>query len=95
MGNTVTQISGYQKTIFEAHASNGHLITHDVYRRGSGSPVVLLQELPGIGQETLSLADELVNAGFEVVMPHLFGPLGKLRLVGTLLESCALERSLD
>ena len=26
MGNTVTQISGYQKTIFEAHASNGHLI---------------------------------------------------------------------
>ena len=55
MGNTVTQISGYQKTIFEAHASNGHLITHDVYRRGSGAPVVLLQELPGIGQETLSL----------------------------------------
>ena len=76
MENTVTQINGYQKTIFEAHASNGHLITHDVYRRGSGAPVVLLQELPGIGQETLSLADQLVNAGFEVVMPHLFGPLG-------------------
>jgi hypothetical protein len=23
MGNTATQISGYQKTIFEAHTSNG------------------------------------------------------------------------
>ena len=95
MGNTATQISGYEKTIFEALASNGHLIAHDIYRRGSGAPVVLLQELPGIGQETLSLADELVNAGFEVVMPHLFGPLGKHQSVGTLLESCASERSFD
>ena len=27
----------------------------------------MLHELPGIGQETLSLADELVNAGFEEI----------------------------
>ena len=92
MGNTATQISDYQKTIFEAHASNGHLITHDIYRRGSGAPVVLLQELPGIGQETLSLADELVNAGFEVVMPHLFGPLGKTSIGGNLVRVMCLRK---
>ena len=92
MGNTATQISGYEKTIFEAHASNGHLITHDIYRRGSGAPVVLLQELPGIGQETLSLADELVNAGFEVVMPHLFGPLGKTSIGGNLVRVMCLRK---
>ena len=45
--------------------------------------MVLLQELPGIGQETLSLGDQLVNAGFEVVMPHLFGPLGKTSITVT------------
>ena len=92
MGNTATQISGYEKTIFEARASNGHLITHDIYRRGSGAPVVLLQELPGIGQETLSLADELVNAGFEVVMPHLFGPLGKTSIGGNLVRVMCLRK---
>ena len=92
MGNTATQISDYQKTIFEAHASNGHLITHDIYRRGSGAPVILLQELPGIGQETLSLADELVNAGFEVVMPHLFGPLGKTSIGGNLVRVMCLRK---
>ena len=68
MDTTATQIAGYQKALFEAQASNGHLISQDNYRRGSGASVVLLQELPGIGQETLSLADELVNAGFETLV---------------------------
>ena len=92
MDTTATQIAGYQKTLFEAQASNGHLISHDIYRRGSGAPVVLLQELPGIGQETLSLADELVKAGFEVVMPHLFGPLGKTSIGGNLVRVMCLRK---
>ena len=77
MKNGATQISHYSRTRFEAQTSYGDTISHDIYRRGAGAPVVLLQELPGIGQETLLLADELVHAGFEVVMPHLFGPLGQ------------------
>ena len=95
MENTATQISGYQKTIFEAHASNGHLITHDIYRRGSGAPVVLLQELPGIGQETLSLADELVNAALRLSCHTCSDLWVKHQSVATLLESCASERSFD
>ena len=35
-------------------------------------------QITGIGPETLELADRFVGRGFRVVMPHLFGPLGKL-----------------
>jgi dienelactone hydrolase len=35
------------------------------------------RRLPGIGPETLRLADKLVSAGYRVVLPHLFGPLGR------------------
>jgi dienelactone hydrolase len=92
MSITATQISGYQKSSFEAKTSAGQSIAHDIYRRGSGAPVVLIQELPGIGQETLALADELVNAGFEVVMPHLFGPLGKTSIAGNLVRVMCLRK---
>ena len=92
MKNGATQISHYSRTRFEAQTSYGDTISHDIYRRGAGAPVVLLQELPGIGQETLSLADELVNAGFEVVMPHLFGPLGKTSIAGNLARVMCLRK---
>ena len=84
MKNGATQISHYSRTRFGPDFLRRHHF-HDIYRRGAGAPVVLLQELPGIGQETLLLADELVHAGFEVVMPHLFGPLAKHRSRETLL----------
>ena len=41
MDTTATQISSYRKTLFEARMSDGHLISHDVYRRGAGAPVVV------------------------------------------------------
>ena len=92
MHHSTTQISNYSRTRFEAQTSSGDTISHDIYRRGAGAPIVLLQELPGIGQETLSLADELVNAGFEVVMPHLFGPLGKTSIAGNLARVMCLRK---
>ena len=92
MLHTPTQIDEYRKSRFEAATSQGDTIAHDIYRRGQGSPIVLLQELPGIGQETLSLADKLVDAGFEVVMPHLFGPLGKTSIAGNLARVMCLRK---
>ena len=92
MSTNVAQIADYEKIIFEAQARDGTAISHDIYRRGSGAPVVLLQELPGIGQETLSLADELVSAGYQVVMPHLFGPLGKTSIGGNLIRVMCLRK---
>ena len=88
----VTQLSAYQKSVVTADTREGRSISHDVYSRGSGSPVVLIQELPGIGQETLRLADKLVDAGHEVVMPHLFGPLGKTSIGGNLLRVMCMRK---
>jgi len=62
---------------FIAPLSGGGESRHDVHVKGSGPPILVLQELPGIGPETLALADRLVAAGFTVYLPHLFGTFGK------------------
>ena len=93
MTTQATQLSAYQKSVFTAETREGKSISHDVYARGSGGPVVLIQELPGIGQETLLLADKLIEAGHEVVMPHLFGPLGKTSIGGISFGSCVCEKN--
>jgi dienelactone hydrolase len=92
MSTPFTPVSNYQCAPFTATTASGTPINHDVYRRGSGAPVVLIQELPGIGPETLRLADEFVANGFEIVLPHLFGPLGKVSTSGNLLRVFCMRR---
>ena len=92
MTPAATQIGDYSKTVFTAETCEGHSVSHDVYHRGSGAPVVLIQELPGIGQETLALADRLIGAGFEVIMPHLFGPIGRTSIGGNLFRVLCLRK---
>ena len=87
-----TPISQFDRSAFSTNLSGGHEVTHDIYTRGAGAPVLLIQELPGIGQETLRLADRLVDAGFEVVMPHLFGPIGKTSMGGNLLRVFCMRK---
>ena len=91
-----TQLSDYDKRTFAAPI-DGRRVVHDVYeRRPAGErargPIVLIQELPGIGQETLRLADRFVEAGHPVVMPHLFGPLGRTAMVGNLARVLCMRR---
>lgn len=52
-------------------------ITHDTYRRGSGPGIVLVHEIPGITPSVLRFANDLVGAGFTVVMPDVVGTPGK------------------
>ena len=87
-----TQIAEYSKTVFTAQTSDGNPVTHNIYQRGSGPPVVLIQELPGIGQQTLALADRLIGAGFEVILPHLFGPIGRISVAGNLVRVLCLRK---
>ena len=56
---------------------NGKKLEHTVYVKGDGPPILILQELPGIGSETFRLIKRLNAAGFSVHLPHLFGPFGK------------------
>jgi dienelactone hydrolase len=48
-----------------------------VYRKGSGPGVIVIHEVPGISAEVARFARRVVDAGFTVFMPHLFGVLGK------------------
>ena len=87
-----TPIADYAKVSFSAPTSDGHVIDHDVYYRGAGAPVVLMQELPGIGPETLRFVDKLVDAGFKVFVPHLFGPLEKVSMGGNLVRVFCMRK---
>ena len=48
-------------------------ISHPVYVRGDGLPILLMHELPGLVHECRQLADKLVDEGFGVFMPLMFG----------------------
>jgi dienelactone hydrolase len=50
--------------------------THDVYRKGEGPGVVLIPEMPGIHPGVLGLGNHLVDNGFTVACPSLFGTPG-------------------
>jgi dienelactone hydrolase len=64
-------------------------ITHDVYRKGDGLGVVLIPELPGIHPAVLALGNHLVDNGFTVASPSLFGEPGKPISAGYVLTSIA------
>ncbi|MFC7727950.1 dienelactone hydrolase family protein [Nocardioides sp. GCM10028917] len=50
--------------------------THPVWRRGTGPGVVVIHELPGLTAGVVRFGEELVAAGYTVLLPHLFGPAG-------------------
>ena len=66
-----TELDGWQRSEFTAQD-----LTRTVYRRGSGPLVVVVHEVPGITPAVLRFADEVVDAGFTVVMPSLVGTPG-------------------
>jgi dienelactone hydrolase len=69
--------------------------THDVYRKGTGPGVVLIPEIPGIHPGVLGLGNHLVDNGFTVAIPSLFGEPGKPTTVGytaaTLARVCVAK----
>ena len=50
--------------------------THDVYRKGEGPGVVLIPEIPGVHPGVLALGNYLVDNGFTVAIPSLYGTPG-------------------
>lgn len=53
------------------HTADG--VSHPTYRKGSGPGVIVIHEIPGPTPEVITFGEEVVAAGFTVVMPHLFG----------------------
>ena len=66
------------------HSADGR--SHPVYRRGEGPGVIVIHELPGLTPDVVAFADEVVEAGFTVAMPSLFGTPGAPGTVGEVLR---------
>src|SRR6476661_2450722 len=77
-------LSGWQSAPFTAAG-----VTHDVFTRGSGPGVVLLPEIPGLSPEVMGLANHLVDAGFTVAVPSLYGEPGRPMSEGYALRTIA------
>lgn len=70
--NESADLSGWTKGSFTAAG-----ITHETYRRGSGPGIIVVHEIPGITPAVLRFAEDVVGAGFTVVMPDVVGTPGK------------------
>ncbi len=70
-------LDGWARSAFTAAGT-----TRDLYRKGAGPGVVIVHELPGITPAVVGFAEEVVGAGFTVVMPSLVGTPGRAVSLG-------------
>src|SRR5689334_1743655 len=74
----------------DEHTHDG--VTHPTYRKGTGPGVVIVHEIPGLTPKVIAFAEEVVAAGFTVVLPHLFGtperPMSVPYIATTLTRLC-------
>jgi len=72
------------------HRASG--VRHPTYRKGSGPGVIVIHEIPGLTPSVIGFGEELVEAGYTVVMPHLFGDpergMGPLSVASSLRQVC-------
>jgi dienelactone hydrolase len=68
-----------------SHTAHG--ITHPTYRKGAGPGVIVIHEMPGPTPKVIAFGEEVVEAGFTVVMPHLFGVAGEPMGAGSVARS--------
>ena len=66
---------------------DGAAVTHPTYRRGTGPGVIVIHEIPGLTPEVIGFGEEVVAAGYTVVMPHLFGTPEAPMAAGSLVRS--------
>jgi dienelactone hydrolase len=78
------RLDGWESGTFTAAG-----MTYPTYRRGVGPAVVVVHEIPGITPTVLRFAEDVVDAGFTVVMPSLIGTPGKAPSGGYLASSMA------
>lgn len=76
-------LAGFDRSTF-AYAGR----THDVFRAGSGPAVIVIHEIPGLHPGVIDLGQRLIDAGFSVYLPSLFGRPGGA------LTGAAIRRSI-
>ena len=72
MSEIFAEPSGWVKGSFTAAT-----LTRTTYRKGTGPVVIVVHESPGITPAVERFANDVVDAGFTVVMPNLVGTPGR------------------
>lgn len=57
-----------------------------VFSKGEGRPILLMHELPGLDETNVDFAERLVQAGFQVHLPLLFGRPLQSALLGNFMR---------
>jgi dienelactone hydrolase len=79
---TAPELPGFQASTIR-HQGRGH----PVYRAGAGPAVIVIHEIPGLHPGMLSFARRLLDGGYTVYLPSLFGRPGEPFGAGPLLRS--------
>jgi dienelactone hydrolase len=80
-------LSGWAEGSHTADSLDGVELAFPTYRKGTGPGVIVIHEIPGITPPVLGFAEEVVAAGFTVVLPSLFGTPGRRKHLGTIAAS--------
>jgi dienelactone hydrolase len=78
----VPPLDGFTETEFTFDG-----VTRTVYRGGSGPGVVVVHEVPGITPLVADFGRRVIDAGFTVAMPSLFGEPGRAMSFGYVAKS--------
>ncbi|WP_028638148.1 dienelactone hydrolase family protein [Nocardioides sp. URHA0032] len=72
------------------HSDDG--TTHPTYRKGTGPGVIVIHEMPGLTPGVIGFGEEVVAAGYTVVMPQLLGtpeaPMTAVNVLKVLPRTC-------
>ncbi len=81
------QLPGFTESTFSHDG-----LTRSVYAGGDGPAVIVIHEIPGLHPQVVEFAQRVVDAGFSVRMPSLFGTPGREvsigYTIGTLAKAC-------
>jgi dienelactone hydrolase len=75
-------LSGFTESTFTYDG-----LDRQVFRAGTGPAVIVIHEVPGITPEVAGFAQRVVDRGFSVRMPSLFGTPGKKMSTGYVIRS--------
>ena len=78
----MSRLAGWDESVFEAEGRG-----YPVFRKGTGPGVIVIHEIPGITPNVQAFAEEVVDAGFTVLMPMLFGTPGMPHSTPAILSS--------
>ena len=84
MSEQAQAVPGFDVTTFTHQAR-----TYQVFRAGDGPAVVVLHEIPGLHPGVIDFGRRLVDAGFTVYMPSLFGRPGAPYTTGATVRALA------